>query len=397
MKLTPSFSPRRVLSRAPLLSALCAIAIGMGLATGCGSSGTGGGQQLSGNTSVTVMLSSTANDQLPQFDIGFQSITLTSQSGKTATLLSTPTAGSPLGAEFVHINGTAEPLVTASIPQDVYTSATVTLGGAQFICVALFPGSLATNTFNGFGVNPSSVTVTLPSPITVTGASASLDLDLQVAQSESYSDCYNNTGVYTFSVTPTFNLTALSLSSSPSSSANGKVSGLEGEITAVGTAGNTITLTLPDPLGSRTLSINSGGNTLYQGIGGFSALAVGMFVDADAVVQSDGSLLATRVAVEDPSALNILSGPLLSVAPSTSNLLMLPREQQGSFFSGVYAFGSMGLNFGSAIFQTSGQFTNLGDLPSRPPSTAIRLSPARTCTPRLGRFRNPVRISRLQP
>ena len=44
------------------------------------------GPKLSGNTSVTVVMTSTANDQLAEFDLGFQSITLTSQSGKTVTL-----------------------------------------------------------------------------------------------------------------------------------------------------------------------------------------------------------------------------------------------------------------------------------------------------------------------
>ncbi len=54
-------------------------------------------------------LLNSANDQLTEFDLGFQSITLTSQSGKTATLLSVPTLGPAVGSEFIHIEGTAEP------------------------------------------------------------------------------------------------------------------------------------------------------------------------------------------------------------------------------------------------------------------------------------------------
>src|SRR5580704_6859867 len=86
--------------------------------SGCGSTGPSG-PQLSGNTSVTVILSSTANDQLSQYIAAFQNITLTSQSGKTVALLSATPDSAP-DAEFIHLNGRAEPLLTVSIPQDIY-------------------------------------------------------------------------------------------------------------------------------------------------------------------------------------------------------------------------------------------------------------------------------------
>ena len=103
--------------------------LGIGITTGCGSTAPAP-PKLSGNTSVTVLLSSTANDQVTRFDVGFQTLTLTSQSGKTVTLLS-----SQQPAEFMHLNGAFEPLMTVSVPQDIYTSATATLGGAVFVCL----------------------------------------------------------------------------------------------------------------------------------------------------------------------------------------------------------------------------------------------------------------------
>jgi hypothetical protein len=47
------------------------------LMAGCGGSGTG--TTLSGDTQVTLLASSTANDQLSQFSVTVQSLTLTSQ------------------------------------------------------------------------------------------------------------------------------------------------------------------------------------------------------------------------------------------------------------------------------------------------------------------------------
>jgi len=130
-----------------------------------------GGPVLSGSTNVTLLLSSTANDQLSQFEIDLNSVALTSKSGKTVNLFTT--SQSP---EFIQVNGSAEPLLTVSVPQDVYTSATATIGGSLFTCVTLDPSSnsLVIGEF-AHGSTPSSqVTVNVPTPITITGTAVGL-------------------------------------------------------------------------------------------------------------------------------------------------------------------------------------------------------------------------------
>src|SRR5260370_13636197 len=95
----------------PVLPITLTLLAAIGFMTGCGSS-IPSGPKFSGNTSVTVVLSSTANDQVTRFDVQLQTLTLTSQSGKTVTLLS-----SQQPSEFVHVNGEVEPLTCASVPQ----------------------------------------------------------------------------------------------------------------------------------------------------------------------------------------------------------------------------------------------------------------------------------------
>src|ERR1700724_87641 len=186
------------------------------ITSGCGSSGTPVPPKPNGNTSVTVLLSSTANDQVTRFGLEFQTLTLTSQSGKTVTLLS-----SQQPAEFMHLNGGIEPLMTVSVPQDIYTSATVTLGAAVFVCVAQVPGG-------GLGISNYSImnqgpTVSLSTPITVTGSSMGLLLNMQVSTSAVFPTCWTAPSFEGFSLTPTFNLAPLILSTSPTNSGNGKV------------------------------------------------------------------------------------------------------------------------------------------------------------------------------
>lgn len=349
----PLGSRPRLLRVPVILLAFTAVLAG-GFSTGCGTSGSPG-PVLSGNTSVTVLLSSNANDQLSEFGIDFVSITLTNKAGKTVNL-----PPPQLGPDFIHVNGTVEPYLTVSVPQDVYTEAAVTIGNSWFNCETINPsGSLTLSYFFYLNIQ-TPVTVNLPAPITITGTAMGLMLDLQVSQSASFpSTCYVD-GIEPFSITPTFNLTPALISSPPTNVDNGKEISLEGQISSVNTGNNTLNLALAD---RQTLTVHTNDSTVLQGANGFSLLTPGMFVDLDAAIQPDGSQLATRIAVYDQVALNVMTGPLMFVdeyAPCFNNL---GRQQQGSNYTpqpldaGYYAFP------GSTVFQISGQFTNLETLP----------------------------------
>ena len=263
--MTPLSSARSFsLSHLSLLLTILSVAVG--ITTGCGTTSSGA-PKLSGNTAVTVLLSSTANDQVTRFGVQFQTLTLTSQSGKIVTLVS-----SQQPSEFAHLNGGLEPLATVNVPQDIYTSATVTLGGAVFVCIGEVPGG-------GLGIANYSIidqgpTVSLPSPITVTGSSMGLLLNMEVSSSAVFSSCWTTPAFEGFSMTPTFNLTPIALSTSPTNSGNGKVSGLVAEVASVGTTPSSLTLTIAgESFGTRTLSASSNSATVFQGVSGASALS----------------------------------------------------------------------------------------------------------------------------
>ncbi len=349
--------------------------LGIGITTGCGSSGTTT-PRFSGNTSVTVLLASTGNDQVTRFAVELQTLTLTSQSGKTITLLS-----SQQPSEFMHLNGGIEPLTTVSVPQDIYTSATVTLGGAVFVCIAQdSEGGLGIANYSIINQGP---TVNLASPITVTGGSMALLLNMQVSSSAVFPACWTTPPFEGFSMTPTFDLTPFALSASPTNSGNGKVNGLPAEVASVGTAGSSLTLTIAGgPFGigtstTRTLSASSNNQTVFQGISGASAISPGMFLNVDGAIQSDGSLLATRIAVEDPSAINEFSGPLMFIAKEVPLLTQYGRTELGPLtsFDGQsgYYWDIPDFDFTNAAFDISGQLTNLQNLPFVPSFTASNM------------------------
>ena len=85
---------------------------------------------------------------------------------------------------------------------------------------------------------------------------------------------------------------------------------------------------------------------MYQRVSGFSALAAGTFVDTDGAVPSDGSLLATRMALEDPLAVQVQIGGCYT--PRLPSLLLCwGQQQQGT---GVDVIGGQYFSSGNAGF-----------------------------------------------
>ena len=179
-------------------------------------------------------------------------------------------------------------------------------------------------------------------------------------------------------MTPTFNLASLALSTSPTNSGNGKVSGLVAEVASVGTTPSSFTFTIAGgPFGTRTLSASSNTQTVFQGISDASALSPGMFLNVDGAIQSDGSLLATRIALEDSSAINDSSGPLMSVDNIVPVLTFYGRTELGALQTingqGGYYFDTPYFDFSNAAFNISGQLTNVQNLPFVPSFTASNM------------------------
>lgn len=335
---------------------------------GCGSGGgkPPGGPTLSGNTQLAVLLSSTANGQLSSFDIPINSLTLTNKSGKTVALINSS------DAEFIHLNGTATPLVTVTVPQDIYTSAALTFQSPTFLCMSVGSSGGVQANFYGSQVGVQSATVTLPSPITVTGTAMGVTLNLQVSQSATISSCASATS---YSLTPTFTLTPAAVSAQPANQANGKLVGIDGRIISSDATANTFNVQMTDCAclvqgftSGAPLSVSANSNTVFQGVTDVSGLAAGTFIDMDATIQSDGSLLATRIQVWDPTAQNLTIGPLVGIYSSNPAgtgpyFFVLGREDDGDDLSNTPAWAGLYDFDGNTTFQISGEFSNLQNLP----------------------------------
>ena len=353
-----------------------AVALGL-LMTGCGSgpSGSTSGPALSGFTTVALQLSSTANDQLTLFTMSIQSITLTSRAGKTTTIFSTPT-----NVDFIRANGGAYPLATVQVPQDVYTSAAVTVSSPAFVYTFLdSTGSI--NIDNGmYSSTPGAPVVILSQPITISGPALGLTLSLDVSKSLTISNSATPSASK-YTGTPTFDLSAFPLTAESTTPLNGKCIGLAGQVASVNAATGLMTVTLAGdgsigpgaglPYGAYAtganvnVALNSA--TQVQGIPSASALATGTFVNMDLALEPDPSYAATRIEVQDATTTNVVAGPVLQSNPANFGIGPIPTQLQGSQLEAsdgenlwfyVYAV--------STKFQTSARFPSLNTLPFTP-------------------------------
>jgi hypothetical protein len=274
----------------------------------------------------------------------------------------------------MHLNGISEPLVTTSIPQGLYSSASASIGYAYFTCItdipptAGNPGNLVLATY-AYGETPDSqVSVNLPSPITVTGTQMGLVLDLAVSQSASIGNCYiPNGGLNPYTITPTFNLKPFSIGTGAT---NYPEIGLNAEVSSVESGGKIVGVTLAD---GQQLSLATNGSTVFQGVSGLAALASGMLVNLDSVIQSDGTQLATRIAVPDTntSDLSVLAGTTIQTGPTDPfgngpTALFFGPQQQGLFSQNEEAAEAMPFILAASNFQISGTVSNLNNLPFMP-------------------------------
>ena len=227
-------------------------------------------------TYVPVSITDAPGDQVVAASLTLNSVVLTNQKGQASSILS-----APLTFEAAHLDAVQEPLLTPAIPQDTYTSVTVTYSGAQVADIDPTTKQLVVATAT---LTNTSQVFTFPTPLVVNSTTTSLIIDFLVANSVSISGS-------TVTVTPQFHIAPAPIAATPTNGANGLMTGIRGKVSALGT--NQFTLTNPEGLSLLVINVNS--RPQYQGLSGFSALAVGALVEVDAEVQGNASFLALRV------------------------------------------------------------------------------------------------------
>jgi hypothetical protein len=346
-----------------LLTAAAGLAAAAGLVAGCSnaiSPGSSATNIAAETASVPVLITDSPSDQLVAFTLTLNSITLTDSANKTASILPSATT-----IEICHLNGIQAPLVTASIPQDTYTSATITFSNPQITYINSSGAAVSvtpTLTTTSFQFN-------FPTPFTVSNASTSLLIDLLAGPSVNISGT-------TVAVTPQFNLKPVPpASAAPPSGQNG--TGMQQMATVVSVSGTSVTL---EPGSGPNFTVTTNSATLLQGPGftSLSALTAGELVQVDFIVEAGGVYLATRIQIPPPPPagqppVNLLSGPVTSVSSGSFKMALMQGLGPAIPVSATAVSLFTVTTNSSTVFAITPQFQSLSGLPFTPTFTSANL------------------------
>ena len=167
--------------------------------------------------------------------------------------------------------------------------------------------------------------------------------------------------------------TAVAFSSQRTNPANGKVLGLNGEVSSINT-GRSFMMLLPEPENPRTVSISSASATAYQGINNFSDLTVRTSSIWTAPFNRTGSLVATRIRCRTPlPPASSADHSCLYRTSSRTQPTGTPAARRS--IRDNFVLGGQYFEFTNAIFQISGQLPNLQELPFAPSSLPPNMVP----------------------
>jgi hypothetical protein len=319
-------------------------------------------------STVPVLITDAPSDELAAFTLTINSIVLTDSAGKTASILSAPTT-----VEICHLNGIQAPLVTASIPQDTYVSATITFSNPQitYINSAGQPVSVTpTLTTTSF-----TYTFPTPGPFTVGNTSTSLLVDLLAGPSVNISGT-------TVTVTPTFALKPVPVATAaPPAGQNG--TGMQQMATVVSVSGTNLTL---EPGSGPNFTVTTNSSTVLQGFTAISALTAGELVQVDFTVLAPlcnsnscpPTLLATRIQLAPPTStgqppINLLSGPVTSVSSGSFKMVIMQGLGPAIPVSATAVSLFTVTTNSSTVFAITPQFVSLAGLPFTPTFTSANL------------------------
>ncbi len=300
-------------------------------------------------TTVQVNMGDSPADWMLAFSMNVSSMTLTGSNGN-ATVVSTST---PM--EMMHLMGTMQPLAMVSAPQGSYTGATVTIGSATVMYMDPTTKAPVQATISG----PITGSVTFTSPITVGSTPMAMGFDLDLGSSVTQ----GSNGA--LSMNPVFHVTSGTQGSgNPMDYADGGVNQMMGMVSGV--SGNSFTMTSMQAAQTFTFATNS--STTFDGTS-MSAMGSGMLALVDATMQSDGSLLATRVQSMMGSSGGMMGGGIITAVtgqPPTSLTMVMQNGAGASMMSSYFASGATVNLSSSTTYEMDEDGMDMTSLPFTP-------------------------------
>ncbi|HEU5453890.1 MAG TPA: DUF5666 domain-containing protein [Terriglobales bacterium] len=314
-------------------------------AIGCSGGSQAGTTSTTPLSAVQMKIGDAPADSVLVFELNIASASLQPQNGNPVSVLSAPAE-----IELAHLSGTLEPLALANVAPGTYTGASIAVSNAE---VTYIPAGSSTPVSKQVALNQT-VNLTFNPVLNVGSGSSVINLDMNLAQSLTFDSSGNLTGV-----SPVFTASTVSVPAGGEQGEDEEHGQLEdsvGQVTATTAAAGTAlaSFTITPAMNGQPLTFQVNSSTHFEdGLAQFSDLKANMMVKVDAVTQSDGSLLATKVELVEASDGMEAEGVVTQTTgnPATSFQLVV-QDGSGSGMASSTLGTTVTVNVGSAAFRT---------------------------------------------
>lgn len=305
----------------------------------------------SGSAQVQVNIGDSPADRIVACAVTINSLSLTSSSGTSVTMSS-----SPMSIELTHLMATMQPLSMKSVPRGTYTGASMSIGSAMITYLDPVSHSMVQKSVAG----PMPVTINFSPAMTVGSGPMVLNLDMNMGMSFSF----DGSGNMKFS--PTFlSSTGMLGAGNPLDPQHGGMQHLVGSVGNMSGAG----FSMSTMMGALTMSFKTDSSTVFEGgLSGMGMMSNGMIVMVDAVMQSDGSMLAKTIERLMDSGGMMAEGLLNNVTgnPATQLTVVAQGGMGSGMMSSVLA-NTMTVNVGSGtVYKIDSDMIDESGLPFTP-------------------------------
>ncbi len=300
-------------------------------------------------TAVQVSMGDAPADWMLAFSMNISAMSLTGSNGAVSVV----TSSTPM--EMMHLMGTMQPLALVSAPQGSYTSASITIGSATVMYMDPATKSPVQKTIPG----PITATANFPSSMTVGSTPMAIGFDMNMASSVTADASGNMT------LNPVFKVTmGMQGTGNPLDPADGGIQEMLGAVSSI--SGSSFTMNSMQSAQTFTFATNS--STEFDNITNMSMMANGMLLTVDASLQSDGSLMATRVQSMMNSGGIMGDGVMTAVTgqPATQ-LTMVMRNGAGTGMMSSYLAAGVTVSMnGSTVYRIDDDNIDMSNLPFTP-------------------------------
>jgi energy-converting hydrogenase Eha subunit B len=344
-----------------ILKSLGLLSIGLialfGFLSACGGGDSSTTPPSSQATVVQVNLGDAPADWVLAFSTTINSLTVHGSDGSTAIV------SSPVPVELTRNMGTLEPIALGLANQGTYTSATVTFGDAHVTYIDPSTHTVQQKTITG----PFSADVPFGSGVTLgtTPLAFNFDLDLN------YSLSLNNSNQFAFSPTFHFSFGQQGGGNGSGGMSNGMgpfFGGMQHMFGVVSSTGNGyIVMTSLQAMNTFTIQVNS--QTQYRGLAtSLSQLTAGMGIWVSAALQSDGTLLASRINAMMRSGGIMGGGIVVAVdGPPATQLTIVMQNGAGASVNTAYLSKTLTVNLtADTTYSIDDDRVDLSNLPFTP-------------------------------